>query len=338
MNFRHSIRLAAFALAAVAASAQAQPRFKIFDVGTLGGPESSAASINSANTVVGFSNHDHLFGEFRAFMQPQNGTMTDLGGLTDTGASMATGVNEGGVMSGSAVDARNRSHAVIFMSGAVFDLALLRRDWLESEAKAINDKNHVVGNALSTTDFMVHAFIMKGEHRPVMLATPGSSANGINNHDEFVGAVFSMATLFDRGEQIPLGTLGGSFSEASAINDAREITGWAAIPIDQGIHAFRWRDGAMTDLGTLGGEQSRGDAIAANGDIVGWSFTHGLGGKHAVLVQGDTMHDLNDLLDARTASDWELIEASGLNDAGAIVGTGTHHGKYHAFVLMPMAD
>jgi len=33
MNFRHSIRLAAFALAAVAAGAQAQPRFKIYDVG-----------------------------------------------------------------------------------------------------------------------------------------------------------------------------------------------------------------------------------------------------------------------------------------------------------------
>jgi len=337
MNFHPSIRLAMFAVVAAAASAQAQPRFKIFDVGTLGGPEASAASINSSNTVVGFSNHDHLFGEFRAFMQPQNGTMVDMGGITETGASMATRINNVGISSGSAVDALDRSHAVIFMSGAVFDLGLLHKDWLESNANAINDKNHVVGNALSTKDYMQHAFIMKGERRPVMLATPGSSANGINNHDEFVGAVFIMATLFDHGEQIPLGTLGGSFSEASDINDARQVTGWAAIPMDQGIHAFRWRDGAMADLGTLGGEQSRGDAIAANGDIVGWSHTHGLGGKHAVLVQGDTMFDLNDLLDPGTASDWELLEAFDLNDAGYIVGQGTHHGKFHAFVLKPVA-
>jgi len=194
----------------------------------------------------------------------------------------------------------------------------------------------VVGEALSTVDFMLHAFIWThGE--PDMLATTGSSANGINNHDQFVGAVFSMATLWDHGSDTPLGTLGGSFSEAVAINDAGTVTGWAATPSDQGIHAFRWRAGAMTDLGTLGGQQSRGEAIDADGNIVGWSFTHGLDGKHAMLVRGDHMLDLNDLLDPGTASDWELVEAAGVNDAGYIVGSGRHHGKFHAFVLKPIA-
>jgi len=336
MNPRHSFgRLVAIALVAAAAAAQAQPRFKIYDLGTLGGPESSASAINERGTIVGFSNHNHLLGEFRAFAWSQ-GTMSDIGGLSKKGESEAYGINGSDVACGSAADAGNQGHAVLFTRKGVTDLAARRPDWLDSVANAINDDGHVVGTALSTKDFMAHAFLWKGG-KPRMLSTPGSSANGINIHDQFVGAIFSMATLFDHGEQIPLGTLGGSFSEASAINDAGEVTGWGAIPIDQGIHAFRWRDGAMTDLGTLGGEQSRGDAIAANGDIVGWSHTHGLGGKHAVLVQGDTMFDLNDLLDPGTASDWELLEAFDLNDAGYIVGQGTHHGKFHAFVLKPVA-
>jgi probable HAF family extracellular repeat protein len=338
MNLRPLLRpgIAALVLGALAGAAQAQPRFKIFDLGTLGGPESSAAALNEQGAIVGFSNHNHLLGEFRAFAWSE-GTMNDIGGLTKKGASIATGINESDTACGSADGIDGLAHAVTFTRKGVTDLSAQRPDWLDSAASAINDAGHVVGIALSTTDFMAHAFLWTGG-KPKMLSTPGSSANGINNHDQFVGAVFSMAMLFDHGEQVPLGTLGGSFSEASAINDDGAVTGWAAIAIDQGIHAFRWHEGAMADLGTLGGEQSRGDAIAANGDIVGWSHTHGLGGKHAVLVQGETMFDLNDLLDAGTASDWELLEAFGINDAGVIVGQGTHHGKFHAFVLKPIAQ
>jgi probable HAF family extracellular repeat protein len=286
--------------------------------------------------VVGFSNTRGLGSHYRAFAW-SHGVMGDLGGLAKKGESAAADINESGIACGAADDEDFRHRAVVFAPSVVIDLAARRSDWFDSRATAINDKGHVVGTALSTTDYTTHAFVWKGG-KPKMIATPGSSANGLNNHGQFVGAVFSMATLFDHGEQVPLGTLGGSFSEAAAVNDAGAVTGWAAIAMDQGLHAFRWRDGAMVDLGTLGGEQSRGDAIAANGDIVGWSHTHGLDGRHAFLVQGDTMHDLNDLLDGSAAADWELIEASGINDAGAIVGLGTHHGKFHAFLLKPIAQ
>ena len=47
-----------------------------------------------------------------------------------------------------------------------------------------------------------------------------------------------------------LGTLGGTRSEALAVNASGVIVGWAQTT--QGDdHAFIWRDGVMTDLNTL---------------------------------------------------------------------------------------
>jgi probable HAF family extracellular repeat protein len=61
-----------------------------------------------------------------------------------------------------------------------------------------------------------------------------------------------------------LGTLGGTFSWATGINNKGEIDGFSTTPDETCIpplpgcndHAFFWRDGEITDLGTLGGPNS----------------------------------------------------------------------------------
>ena len=69
-----------------------------------------------------------------------------------------------------------------------------------------------------------------------------------------------------------LGTLGGSFSMASAINDEGQVVGQANIEGDLAGHAFTWRDGIMTDLGTLPGDtSSRAVTIDSDGQIFGYS-------------------------------------------------------------------
>jgi probable HAF family extracellular repeat protein len=69
-----------------------------------------------------------------------------------------------------------------------------------------------------------------------------------------------------------LGTLGGSFSMATAINDEGRVVGESNIQGDLADHAFTWRDGIMTDLGTLPGDtRSRAVTIDSDGQIYGYS-------------------------------------------------------------------
>jgi probable HAF family extracellular repeat protein len=45
-----------------------------------------------------------------------------------------------------------------------------------------------------------------------------------------------------------LGTLGGTFSTATDINDSGVVVGWSDARSGD-LHAFRWRNGRMEDLG-----------------------------------------------------------------------------------------
>ena len=69
-----------------------------------------------------------------------------------------------------------------------------------------------------------------------------------------------------------LGTLGGTTSYATAINDRGQVVGNS--PTIAGVtHAFLYGDGAMTDLGTLGGTTSYATAINDRGQVVGSAET-----------------------------------------------------------------
>lgn len=63
---------------------------------------------------------------------------------------------------------------------------------------------------------------------------------------------------------LDLGTLGGSFSLAYAINDRGQIDGFSTLPGDGLTHSFLWKNGVMTDLGTLGGPNSESFANLNN--------------------------------------------------------------------------
>src|SRR5215469_956957 len=74
-----------------------------------------------------------------------------------------------------------------------------------------------------------------------------------------------------------LGDLGGGFSAASGLNNEGVVDGTSAVKsaLPQGeFHAFRWRDGVMTDLGTLGGFNSNAqDQPNSSGTITGMAET-----------------------------------------------------------------
>ena len=70
-----------------------------------------------------------------------------------------------------------------------------------------------------------------------------------------------------------LGTLGGTSSQAVAVNNSGQVVGYSKIAGNE-THAFSWtKKGGMVDLGTLGGTSSRAAAVNSGGQVVGYSIT-----------------------------------------------------------------
>ena len=128
-----------------------------------------------------------------------------------------------------------------------------------------------------------------------------------------------------------LGTLGGDFSSALAINDRGEIVGWGTHS-DGTMHAFRYEHGLLSELNARNSDQWIASAINDAGQIVGSNlnpFTNEFGvnvssqavsfdrGLLKILVQGTN-----------------YSSASGINNSGQIAGTyGLPDGTtIHAFV------
>ena len=99
-----------------------------------------------------------------------------------------------------------------------------------------------------------------------------------------------------------IGTLGGSYAQAYAINDAGFITGtaqtWATVVK---THAFIYRPIApnrerMRDLGVLGGLSSYGMAINTYNHVAGYSTIKTNDERvHGFLHDGKSMIDLGSL-------------------------------------------
>jgi probable HAF family extracellular repeat protein len=330
--FRVSVLAVALALVGVA---RATSLYKVKDLGTLGGDISFGAAIARGKLVAGTStttitNPPYTY---RAFLY-REGVMTDLGVLWDGGYSFALAVNASGQACGDANWTDYLDHAVIYADGGITDLAAMRDDFLVSQCTGIDSAGHVAGTAVVYPDLKPHAFFY-GDGR-FDIYDSESWANGLNDHDQMVGRAGIEAALFEHGRTTMLGTLGGLYSEAFAINDDGQATGWASMEGDVVVHTVVWHDGKVDDLGTLGGPQSQGMAINRTGVVVGWSYTTVLNEAHAFVAFHNHMADLNKLLDPLTGLGWMLGNASGVDDFGRIVGTGTHDGEYHAYELTPM--
>ena len=290
---------------------------RFLDLGTLGGNSSGALSINSRGQVIGTSQTtipDLASGstEWHAFLW-ENGVMRDLGTL---GGNFSFGgdVNDRGQAGGVSLTApdpqtgQSAQHVFVWERGHLSDLTLGGNF---AEGPTFNNRGQAVGHSTLPGELEDHAFLWDGE------------------------------TIAD------LGTLGGSFSLPTGISEKGNVSGVATTTDDELLHAVLWRNRGIVDLGTIPGEGcSWAYGLNSKDQVVGISlpFPCEFANAHAFLWENGEMIDLNTLISPH--SDFKLVFATGINDAGEIEGAGVPSGVSsanidtlgHAFVLIPIAQ
>jgi probable HAF family extracellular repeat protein len=334
-------------------------QWKITDLGTDPGDTfSDASAINRAGQIVGNSGvHAVMFaGGF--FPPTVLGMLGDSTFARDINDAQLSGDPQANQVVG-AIFVGNNSHAFVWDPGAgMRDLNAILNPNVgfgggNSEANAINSSSMVVG-AAERADGTRRAFLFDAGamREPFDLSTAlqpspvgGSEALDVNDAGQVVGwlqatgAGPSMGFLYqNNGETTNLGPLGAG--QVTTVNGRGQVAGLTSA-LDQ--HAFFFDPQAMAnlvDLGTLGGNFSQANDINDAGQVVGWADTQprsggsDTGNRHAFIWSpGGAIQDLNTV--AADAS-WVLTEATGMTSGGQIVGTGTHSGQRHAWLLAPV--
>jgi probable HAF family extracellular repeat protein len=127
-----------------------------------------------------------------------------------------------------------------------------------------------------------------------------------------------------------VGTLGGNFSEALAINASGQVVGYSDIAGDATFHAFLWTSaGGMQDLGTLDGTLSAAQSINASGEVVGYSTLSDNDRSHFHAFLWTASAGMKDLgtLGGKSSS------GNAINDSGQVTGGASlaQHAS-HAFI------
>jgi probable HAF family extracellular repeat protein len=331
--------------------------YTVTDLGYIGGTPKATnpEAVNNNSQVVGYSyvNGSSIYNAFLF----DGGPLIDLGALINNGFSIGTGINDFGDISGYATLANGSSHAFLISNGQMTDLGTLPGG-SNSNAYAVNNQGQVVGFSSATNSGEKAFVFVNGAMTDIGalndFGVPGggiSMAFAINNKGQVTGSSYNFdhsangfsthAFLFSNGT---MKDLGGINAIGKGINENGTVVGGSTVQ-DGTSHAVRF-DGAGSyfDLGNLmcvsedpitlgqfiaigcqnGTGNSASYSINSFNQIVGFSDTQTPNLEHAFVVINGTMRDLNWYIPAN--SGWVLQTATSINEAGQIVGNGTHNG------------
>jgi probable HAF family extracellular repeat protein len=291
---------------------QRHVRYRLVDLGTLGGPNSSeweSPLMNNHGTITGasdtadsdpnapncynpdcFVNHAYIW---------RKGILSDLGGLPGGFGSEGTGINEYGQISGQSLNGlidpllgTPAGVAVVWESdGRIVDLGTLGGN--QSLAANLNNRGQIVGAAANTIP---------------------------DEFSMFGWGTQTRAFLWQKGTMRDLGTLGGPDAFAIFVNAHGQVAGVAytsstpnPVTGTPTQDPFLWENGRMKDLGTLGGTQGFVNAFNNRGQVAGESNLAGDLTSHPFLWDGRTLKDLGTF-------GGSVGFATALNDLGEVAG------------------
>ena len=310
-------------------------RYSVIDLGTFGGPNSysnlmsgvggakviAVGQADTSHSVFPNTNPYNCFDPYvmNAFKW-EDGVLVNLHSLNDDeNCSEASGINASGILAGNsengAVDPLTgfkEIRGVVWKDGRIVDLGTFGGH--HSGAGAINNRGQMTGFALNNIadPFSFFDLLILG------------SKNGTQTR----------SFLWENGEMLDLGTLGGPDAQGFYINERGQIAGLSytnsttnnvtGLPT---LHPFLWDHGRMKDLGTFGGFGTIFSTVSVNalnnrGQVIGLS-----------PLAGDQMADpflwdRGRLIDLAThGTGGTFLSANAINDAGEIVGIAAFPGR-----------
>jgi probable HAF family extracellular repeat protein len=290
---------------------------QIVDLGTLGGNQSFAQSINNHGQAVGWAldlitETNNIWQDYPfPFGTRQRATLWDKGVAIDLGTlggpcAWATDINDNGQIIGQSLTSAlgdGTMHQIndaffyrpaagfLWENGAITNLGNLGGTW--ALPTRINNQGQVIGHMSLANDRSYHPF------------------------------------LWEKGMLRDLGTFGGETGMALAMNESGEVVGGAALATEF-WRAFLWKNGVMMNLGTLGQVHSRALAVNSKTQIVGKSWTGSADNRAFIWENGGPMQDLNALVPEGSA---RLADGMGINERGEILCAGENYES--AFLLIP---
>ena len=309
-------------------------RYKVIDIGTLGGPAAyeqgngpgTSQTLNNAGVVAGTadtSTLDPTCGNPDCFVSHafrwQDGVLTDLGTLPGGNFSGANAINARGWIAGFSTNGEidpvtggQAGHAVLWKDDGIHDLGTLGTG-VESAGNYINNSGEIVG--VSTVDTTVDPFAFIG-------LGPFSSP--------------THAFIWKDGVMRDLGTLGGPDSFIAGLCDdqrAELVAGTSFTSLTPNsttgvptADPFLWKNGTMTDLGTLGGTLGSAQCANNRGQVTGQSNLAGDSVSHPFFWDRGVMTDIGTFGGDNGFPTW-------INHFGEVVGRADlPDGLHHAFL------
>jgi probable HAF family extracellular repeat protein len=284
---------------------------RLIELGVLDSGPNSESNWMSPNGLIAGDSQDGLLDPLTGAWEIQGvlwkGDKTIPVGTLDGGSnSLARGVNNNGEVVGLSTTTTPDANALIMSFGLPYPFQTRAFRWKngvmqdlgtlggpDAIALGINERGQIFGNSYTDSN-----------------PSPSCSIP-----DFGFAALTTGAFLWDKGTMVNLGSLGGSCTNASAMNSAGEIVGYSFLSGDQVYHAFRWERGSLRDLGTTGGNFGAAMTLNDAGDVVGWTSLPGNDNiVHATLWSHGQIIDLGALGPDECSIPW------GINSQKQVVG------------------